>query len=48
VEEWTDRRPSWYAVPADKAFGARTKINHRGMEKTLANLKLAAETGVHA
>ena len=43
VEEWTDRRPGWYRVPADKAFGSRAKTNHRGMVKTLANLKGAAE-----
>ncbi|HEY8654965.1 MAG TPA: SRPBCC family protein [Dermatophilaceae bacterium] len=43
VEEWTDRRPGWYAGPADKAFGPRARTNRRGMEKTLANLKLAAE-----
>ncbi|MHB1474827.1 MAG: SRPBCC family protein [Dermatophilaceae bacterium] len=48
VEEWTDRRPGWYAASADKAFGPRAKINQRGMEKTLANLKLAAEAGVHS
>ena len=48
VEEWTDRRPGWYAASADKAFGSRAKTNQRGMEKTLANLKLAAEAGVHA
>jgi Polyketide cyclase / dehydrase and lipid transport len=45
VEEWTDRRPPWYAAPADKAFGSRAKTNHRGMETTLANLKRAAEAG---
>ena len=45
VEEWTDRRPPWYATPADKAFGSRAKTNHRGMETTLANLKRAAEAG---
>jgi uncharacterized protein YndB with AHSA1/START domain len=43
VEEWTDRRPGWYAVTADRVFGSRTKSNHHGMVKTLANLKLAAE-----
>jgi len=43
VEEWTDRRPGWYAASADKAFGSRAKTNHRGMQETLANLKLAAE-----
>ena len=48
VEEWTDRRPGWYAGPADKVFGPRAKTNRRGMEKTLANLKLAAEAGVHS
>jgi uncharacterized protein YndB with AHSA1/START domain len=44
VEEWTDRRPLWYRAPADRAFGSRMKINHRGIVQTLANLKLAAET----
>lgn len=48
VEEWTDRRPGWYSAPADMAFGSRAKTNHRGMEKTLANLKLAAESGVRS
>jgi hypothetical protein len=43
VEEWTDRRPGWYRALADKAFGPRSQLNHRGMVKTLANLKLAAE-----
>jgi hypothetical protein len=43
VEEWTDRRPAWYGATADKAFGSRAKANHLGMEKTLANLKRAAE-----
>ncbi|HZW43448.1 MAG TPA: SRPBCC family protein [Dermatophilaceae bacterium] len=47
VEEWTDRRPGWYAGPVDKAFGSRTTTNRHGIEKTLANLKLAAEAGVH-
>jgi len=44
VEEWTDRRPGWYRAPADKVFGPRPKINQRGMVKTLAALKLAAES----
>lgn len=43
VEEWTDRRPGWYRAPADKVFGIRLKVNQRGMVKTLANLKNAAE-----
>ena len=43
VEEWTDRRPGWYRAAADKAFGPRAKVNRRGMVKTLANLKAAAE-----
>jgi Polyketide cyclase / dehydrase and lipid transport len=43
VEEWTDRRPGWYRALADKAFGPRTKTNQRGMVKTLANLRSAAE-----
>ena len=43
VEEWTDRRAGWYRDLADKAFGPRARTNERGMAKTLANLKLAAE-----
>jgi hypothetical protein len=43
VEEWTDRRPGWYRDLADKAFGPRAGTNQRGMAKTLANLKRAAE-----
>lgn len=43
VEEWTDRRSGWYRAVAEKAFGRRAEINHRGIVKTLANLKLAAE-----
>ncbi|HEX7460986.1 MAG TPA: SRPBCC family protein [Dermatophilaceae bacterium] len=43
VEEWTDRRPGWYRALAEKAFGPRATINERGMVKTLANLKKAAE-----
>ncbi len=46
VEEWTDRRPDWYAVPADKVFGSRATTNLRGMKTTLANLKRAAEAGL--
>ena len=48
VEEWTDRRPAWYRVPADKAFGPRAVINRRGMVKTLTNLKGAAEAAVRS
>ncbi len=43
VEEWTDRRAGWYRATADKAFGSRAMTNQRGMVKTLANLKFAAE-----
>ena len=43
VEEWTDRRPAWYRVPADKLLGPREKINRRGIQVTLENLKRAAE-----
>jgi Polyketide cyclase / dehydrase and lipid transport len=46
IEEWTDRRPGWYGAAADRVFGSRTTANHRGMVKTLANLKLAAEAAV--
>ncbi len=48
VEEWTDRRPGWYAALADRAFGPRATINLRGIEKTLANLKAAAEASVRS
>jgi len=44
VEEWTDRRPGWYRDLADRAFGPRARTNERGMAKTLANLKHAAES----
>jgi hypothetical protein len=43
VEEWTDRRPSWFRDLADRVFGPRARTNERGMVKTLANLKRAAE-----
>ena len=48
VEEWTDRRPEWCRALADRAFGPRAKLNHRGMVETLANLRLAAELATHA
>jgi hypothetical protein len=43
VEEWTDRRPGWYRIPADLALGSRLKTNQRGMVATLSNLRLAAQ-----
>ncbi len=43
VEEWTDRRPGWYRDLADRVLGPRARTNERGMAKTLASLKLAAE-----
>lgn len=43
AEEWTDRRPTWYRGPADLVLGSRSTTNRRGMEKTLASLKEAAE-----
>jgi len=43
VEEWTDRRPGWFRGPADRALGSRLETNQRGMVRTLANLRLAAE-----
>jgi len=48
VEEWTDRRPGWYREIADRALGSRAMTNERGMVKTLANLKQAAEGAVTA
>ena len=44
VEEWTDRRPRLFSAPADLALGSRVKANHRGILRTLASLKAAAET----
>jgi hypothetical protein len=45
TETWTDRRPSWLRPMMDAAFRApRTELNARGIRKTLANLKRAAET----
>jgi uncharacterized protein YndB with AHSA1/START domain len=44
TESWTDRRPSWLKPVMDAAFRApRTALNARGIRKTLANLKAAAE-----
>jgi uncharacterized protein YndB with AHSA1/START domain len=48
IEEWTDQRPGLYRAAADRIFGARAVANHRGMVKTLANLKIAAEAAVHS
>ena len=45
VEEWTDRRPAWMRVAGVPVMGVpdRGAHNRQGMEKTLANLKAAAE-----
>jgi hypothetical protein len=44
VESWTDRRPDTARPVLDAVFRAkRADINARGMAKTLANLKRAAE-----
>jgi hypothetical protein len=47
VEEWTDRRPVWNRAVSDKVLGPRTQVNHRGIVKTLTQLKLAAEAARH-
>jgi hypothetical protein len=45
TETWTDRRPTWLKPMMDAPFRApRTELNARGIRKTLANLKRAAET----
>src|SRR3954452_19664470 len=47
TEEWTERRPAWMkfmSVPV-MAVAARASHNARGMEATLAALKVAAEAG---
>ncbi|HEX2705898.1 MAG TPA: SRPBCC family protein [Candidatus Lustribacter sp.] len=43
AEEWTDRRPTWFRVPATKALGSRTRANTRGIHRTLQAVKLVAE-----
>jgi hypothetical protein len=44
TESWTDRRPSWLKPVMDGIFRTpRTELNTRGIRKTLANLKAAAE-----
>jgi len=45
TERWTDRRPGWMRV-ASMATGVRDRATHnrRGMEQTLAKLKVAAES----
>jgi uncharacterized protein YndB with AHSA1/START domain len=45
VEEWTDRRPLWMKLAGAPAMGVADRGDHnrRGTEKTLANLKAAAE-----
>lgn len=46
VESWTDRRPAWMRLAGVPVMGVvdRGDHNRRGMEKTLANLKTAAES----
>lgn len=44
TERWTDRRPAPLRVAMDRLFGPRSGINARGIEKTLAALKAAAES----
>ncbi|WP_328995713.1 SRPBCC family protein [Kribbella sp. NBC_01245] len=44
TERWTDRRPAPLRLAMDRLFGARSRINARGIEKTLAALKAAAES----
>ncbi len=45
VESWTDRRPGWMRLMAIPVMGVADRHGHnrRGMEKTLHNLKAAAE-----
>src|SRR3954449_2517595 len=47
TEEWTERRPAWMKVMSVRvmAVAARGSHNARGMEATLAALKVAAEAG---
>ena len=46
VESWTDRRPGWMRLASIPAMGVADRAGHnrRGMETTLARLKVAAET----
>lgn len=45
TESWTDRRPAWMRVGSIPVMGVKDRgaHNRRGMEKTLAALKTAAE-----
>ena len=45
TERWTDRRPGWMRT-ASMVTGVRDRASHnrRGMEQTLAKLKVAAES----
>ncbi|MDQ2836709.1 MAG: SRPBCC family protein [Actinomycetota bacterium] len=46
TEAWTDRRPGPLRPVLDAVFRAnRLQLNTRGIHKTLANLKRAAESG---
>lgn len=44
VEEWTDRRPGWYAALVDRWLGPQARRNAQGITQTLDALKRAAET----
>ncbi|MFC0622669.1 SRPBCC family protein [Kribbella deserti] len=44
TESWTDRRPAPLRLFMDRLFGPRTRINARGIERTLAALKTTAES----
>jgi uncharacterized protein YndB with AHSA1/START domain len=47
TEEWTDRRPAWMKVMSVPVMAVADRAGHnrRGMETTLAALKVAAEAG---
>lgn len=46
TESWTDRRPLWMKIGAVPVMGIANRPDHnrRGIEKTLATLKSAAES----
>ena len=47
TEEWTERRPAWMKVMSVPVMAVADRAGHnaRGMETTLAALKVAAEAG---
>jgi uncharacterized protein YndB with AHSA1/START domain len=47
TEEWTDRRSALYRIPTGLIINVRDRPSHNraGMERTLAQLKAAAERG---